>query len=309
LAPSDPLHDLAAAQHFYYHSACDSDHCRQTTTAALAQRYPLIAGEVGDTDCTINNTGHLLGFLAAHGISYLGWDWGTDFGCERLISSYAGTPTQPYGQWFHDSVLRAEGRTIVPGPLAGFFANTGVVADGEQSSCGFDELGTCYSIQALAAAGLVPGRPIHYGGAVFVVRGTAPGQPDNVKVAGQTVAISPTVAGAAALNVLGAATQGRMRGVLTLSYTDGTTATATLAFSDWTLGGGADRVQPGETVVARAAYVDRSDGSRQPVAAYLFATAIPLDRHRTLASVQLPVLPPNDVSPQLHVFALSVTPP
>ncbi len=306
--PPDPANNLVAAQHFYNNSACASPSCRQTTTAIVARQAPIVAGEVGDTDCTISNTAQILQFFERNHLSYVAWTWGTNFGCESLIRNYDGTPTQPYGQWFHDWVLRAVGGTVAAQPLATFMDNVGVVEDGRQLSCGLDDQNFCYSSQALAKSGLRPGGTIPYNDARFRWA-PSPGTQDNVIADGQTVAISPTVAGATSLNVLGAATHGPAAGEVTLKYTDGVTSTATLDFSDWTLRGATGPVRPvhGNAILVRAAYRDKSDGTQDRQATFLFGVSLPLDRRRALASVRLPLLPQSAYAPHMHIFALSLS--
>lgn len=60
------------------------------------------------------------------------------------------------------------------------------------------------------------------------------GDPDNVVASGQTI----TLSGSGRLALLGSASNGNAQGTLTVTYTDGSKSTATVGFSDWTLGGG-----------------------------------------------------------------------
>jgi hypothetical protein len=89
--------------------------------------------------------------------------------------------------------------------------------------------------RSASAAGLAPGAAITSSGVQYNWPGVAAGQPDNIIAAGQVIAVS-RVAGATELGVMGSATNGPSRGTLTITYTDGTTQTATLGFTDWTSG-------------------------------------------------------------------------
>lgn len=100
--PSDPLNNLAAGQHSYPFSACASSACWDSTTAPLAQQYPVIMGEVGQTDCKADYISTFLPWLDQHGVSYFGWTWSPSFGCESLLTNYQGAPSSPYGQTFKD---------------------------------------------------------------------------------------------------------------------------------------------------------------------------------------------------------------
>ncbi|MGH9094394.1 MAG: glycoside hydrolase family 76 protein, partial [Acidimicrobiales bacterium] len=122
-----------------------------------------------------------------------------------------------------------------PGDLAPFFNNTGISDDTDQAAGNLDGLGYSYSEQALTAAGLAPGAAVTSGGIQYNWPGAAAGQPDNLTAAGQVIAVPP-VAGATELGVMGSATNGPSTGALTITYTDGTSQSATLGFTDWTSG-------------------------------------------------------------------------
>jgi hypothetical protein len=306
--PTDPLQNLLASQHFYYKGPCGPEACWDATLAMLARRVPIVAGEVGDTDCNIRNSSQVLKAFEQHHVSYLGWDWGTDFGCQSLIRGYDGTPTQPYGQWFHDWVLRAEGMPVGAHPLTTYFDNVGIVADRQQAACLFDRDNHCFSAQALALGGLPPGSSVPLNQGPFTWNPPI-GEPDNVVAAGQTVAIIPALPSATSLNMIGAATSGPVHGTLMLTYTDGMTATASVDVSDWTLtsGGLPEQLERGNTIVAGTPYRDNSDGSFEHVRTYLFGVSIQLDPRRTLAHVRLPVLDQTASAPHLHIFAMSAS--
>lgn len=76
-----------------------------------------------------------------------------------------------------------------------------------------------------------------------------------------------------------------------MTYTDGSTGTLDLSFTDWTLGGGGGSVQYGNEVVARTAYRNIAGGGRDPVATYVFATepfSAPEEGHRGCAAAPQP---------------------
>ena len=74
------------------------------------------------------------------------------------------------------------------------------------------------------------------------------------------------------MSFIGSAVNGSRRAEATVIYTDGSTDTIDLAFTDWTVGGGGGSVQYGNEVVARAAYRNVAGADRDPVATYVFAT-------------------------------------
>lgn len=100
--PTDPLNNMAASMHSYgasINSSCSTLTCWNTYVAPVAQQYPIIMGEVGETDGGNSFLPVLLPWLDSHGVSYCSWTWNNDFGGESLVSDYNGTPTT-YGQGY-----------------------------------------------------------------------------------------------------------------------------------------------------------------------------------------------------------------
>ncbi|MGH3494494.1 MAG: hypothetical protein ACRDQ1_14845, partial [Sciscionella sp.] len=86
-----------------------------------------------------------------------------------------------------------------------------------------------------------------------------------------------------------------------ITYADGSTQSADVGFSDWTLGAGADRPSFGNVTAADTPYRNSSSSS-QRIDTYLFGTApITLQSGKTVRSVTLP----GDVNGGgLHVFSI-----
>jgi hypothetical protein len=183
-----------------------------------------------------------------------------------------------------------------PGDLAPFFNNTGVSDDTNQAAGNLDGLGYSYSEQALAVAGLAPGASITSSGVQYDWPSATAGQPDNLVAAGQEISVLP-VTDATELGVMGSATNGPSSGTLTITYTDGSTQTASLGLSDWTAGSPSF----GNGVAASMPYRNSAGGSSQQLGTKVFTTNIALAAGKTVASVTLP-----DGANQglLHVFAL-----
>jgi len=182
-----------------------------------------------------------------------------------------------------------------PGDLAPFYNNTGISNDTDQAAANMDGLGFSYSEQALTAAGLAPGASITSGGVQYNWPSAAAGQPDNLVAAGQVITV-PAVTGATELGVIGSATNGPSSGTLTITYTDGTTQTATLGLSDW-----AGSTSFGNGIAASMPYRNSSGGSSQQLGMRVYTDNIPLEAGKSVASVTLP----NGANQGLlHVFAL-----
>jgi aryl-phospho-beta-D-glucosidase BglC (GH1 family) len=110
--PADPANAIVAANHSYGDKACRRQ-CR-AGLVAIAQRYPLVTGELGEKDCRHNYVDSYMRWADRYGISYLGWAWFlADCGSgPALIKSYDGTPTQ-FGIGFKNHLVelaaKAEG--------------------------------------------------------------------------------------------------------------------------------------------------------------------------------------------------------
>jgi hypothetical protein len=183
-----------------------------------------------------------------------------------------------------------------PGDLAPFFNNVGISDDTNQAAANLDGLGFSYSEQALTTAGLAPGASITSDGVQYDWPDAAAGQPDNLTAAGQVITVPP-VAGATEFGVIGSATNGPSSGTLTITYTDGTTQSATLGFTDWTSGSASF----GNGTAASMPDRNSSGGSSQQIGTKVFTTNIALQPGKTVASVTLPSGANQGL---LHVFAL-----
>jgi len=89
---------------------------------------------------------------------------------------------------------------------------------------------------------------------------------------------------------------------VTITYTDGTSTTQTLSSSDWANGPGTT-----ETAVATMSYRNMTSGGSQAITMYVYATTVPIDSSKTVASVTFPNIS-NSVGPDttaMHVFAVT----
>jgi predicted alpha-1,2-mannosidase len=191
-----------------------------------------------------------------------------------------------------------------PGDLAPYYNVTAISSDGTASNANFDGDGFSYSEQALTAAGLSPGGTVTSGGLTYTWPDTPAAQPDGIIAAGQTIPISAP-AGATSIGFLGSAANGGTTGssgTVTITYTDGTTSTATLGMSDWTLDAGSGTPQFSNVIVATTPYRNYLDGSQQAIDTYVFAQTIPVDSSKTVASITLPA---TVTQGSLGIFAIS----
>jgi hypothetical protein len=185
-----------------------------------------------------------------------------------------------------------------PGTLLAAYNSTGVSDDeGDHDEGDYDGGGASYSRQALAAAGLTPGEQGTAGGLSFTWPASPDGRPDNVAAAGQSIELaSPT----GALSFVGSAVNNNQQAQATVTYTDGTTDTVDLSFTDWTVGGGGGSVQYGNEVVAKTAYRNVAGADKEPVATYVFATKpYQAPAGKQISTVTLPR------NTNVHVFAFA----
>jgi endoglucanase len=94
--PVDPDHNLAASWHSYNFDACDTQSCWTEQLAPVIARVPVIAGEIGENNCSDSYIGPLMSWLDAKSTSYLAWAWNDEWSCvtgPSLITSYSGAPT------------------------------------------------------------------------------------------------------------------------------------------------------------------------------------------------------------------------
>ena len=153
--------------------------------------------------------------------------------------------------------------------------------------------------QALASADLVPGHQFDSDGIAFLWPTAVTATADNEQTGGQVLPIIP-VPNATTLGLLGSASNGPSSGTATITYTDQSTQTFTLGFSDWTLNAGASQPSFGNVIAATMTYQNGSAG-RQTRNNYLFYANIALQAGKTLQSVTLPA---SVTQGSLHVFAI-----
>jgi hypothetical protein len=189
------------------------------------------------------------------------------------------------------------------------YTDVGVSSDSAPTGADFDGLGYSYSANALSSAGVNPGSTITAAGSAFTWPNVAPAalysaKPDNYTAVGQTIAASQiNGSGSGSIAFLGSATNGPSSGTAVVTYTDGSTQSLSLSFSDWTLNGGSASVQSGNTIAVTTSYRNSQSGTADQVKSYVFATTpVSLASGKTVASVKLPSSANQGA---LHVFAVA----
>lgn len=150
----------------------------------------------------------------------------------------------------------------------------------------------------------------------FTWPGNDPDNPNNYQAVGQTIPApidqTPDAPQDNLLSFIGSSS-GRTEGLTgsaILTWSDGTTQTVTLAFDDWTLGGGTmTAVDP---VIGSTTYRDTDSGQNQTMNVYLFQDTIALSPPNDGAQLAAITLPSFPTSEAMHIFATAartVTPP
>jgi hypothetical protein len=195
-----------------------------------------------------------------------------------------------------------------PDNLAPYYNNPGISDDCTRAG-DYDQEADSYSTQALAAAGIFPGKDVLWNGFVFQWPDVAPGLPNDVMFAGQTIPLS-VPSGATALGFLGSASNGPISENVLVTYQDGSQQSEPLCFDDWTLGGtnaGASAMTcAGDGLVAATGYRNTVLGQDAHLTD-VFGAQIPLDPAKTPVTI---TLPPSEASGsigvgQIHLFAMS----
>jgi hypothetical protein len=228
----------------------------------------------------------------------------TPSGTNGEYSVWAGTPASVTVVDNSGDVSDAADLEITPtGNPADYYDNAGISDDSDTSCADYDGDGYSYSAEALAAAGLTPGGTVTADGLTFTWPNVASCEPDNILAAGQTMLVNGT-AGASEFGLLESSTNGGTSGTITITYTDGTSTTVTLSSSDWAQGPG-----PDETAVATMSYRNQDSGGSQSITMYVYATTVPVDPSKTVASVTFPDVSNNvsDSTSAMHIWAVSTS--
>jgi endoglucanase len=86
--------------HVYnFNDVCVTVSCWNSELLPIAAKYPIITGEIGESDGTASFLDTFMTWADSHEVSYLAWTWDT-WGCGDvavLISDYSGTACPGFG--------------------------------------------------------------------------------------------------------------------------------------------------------------------------------------------------------------------
>ena len=96
--PADPLRKLVADIHIYNYTPCNNSICRNKTIIPILETNPVIIGEYGENDCSVNFVKSLLAWSKKHNINGLiSWGWNPTYAkctTDGLIKNWHGNTTQ-----------------------------------------------------------------------------------------------------------------------------------------------------------------------------------------------------------------------
>ncbi|MFD6534665.1 ricin-type beta-trefoil lectin domain protein [Streptomyces sp. NPDC060184] len=195
----------------------------------------------------------------------------------------------------------ADGTLLVPfASQKAAYTNIGVTDDADPAPGKYDGGGFSFSAQALAAQGLAPGTSFTADGLTYQWPDAAAGTPDAIDTKGQAVLISGT---GSELGFVGSGTSGPHQGIGTIVYTDGSTQSYGLSFSDWWDN---TSVAQGGGRLGTYDHINSHDG-RVDQKVSLFTTKVQLAAGKTVRAVILPTSEDGaGGSPQGHVFAMAI---
>jgi beta-glucosidase len=187
--------------------------------------------------------------------------------------------------------------------LAAAYDNVGITDNADPAPGNFDGTGESYSTQALAAGTPTPltaGGQATFGGTTFTWP-TAVGTPDDVVADGQTIDLSGS---GTDLGFLGAGAFGAASGTGTITYTDGSTQSYSLAMADWYN----NAPVSGDEIATTTTSWNFSSSTQTAHPVSIYFASVPLEAGKTVASVTLPTVSAsagNGIT-ALHVFAVAV---
>jgi hypothetical protein len=184
--------------------------------------------------------------------------------------------------------------------LAAAFDNVGISNDTDTGAADIDGDGSSFSAQALASAGVTPGKALTYDGITFAWPDASVGSPDNVVGSGQVIDISGS---GEDLGLLDTTVYGNSSGTGTITYTDGTTQAFSLNVPNWY-----KTAPAGSNAVIVCPYRNRPGNTQDDNIVNVFEQSIPLQAGKAVKSVTLPNVSSGVVadSPSLHIFAIAI---
>jgi beta-glucosidase len=199
-------------------------------------------------------------------------------------------------------LVQASATVAVPyTSFAAAYNNTGISDNSDPAAANYDGVGNSFSAQALAAGtptALTPGKQVTIGGTTFTWPAAAPGTPDNVVTAGQTVELSGS---GTELGFLGASQNGVASGTVTVHYTDGSSQSYNLNMADWY----SNSPAVGNRLLTTTSSWNFTSTTQAPHPVSVYFGSVPLQQGKQVASVTLPIFSNAGGTTAMHIFAMA----
>lgn len=193
------------------------------------------------------------------------------------------------------TIAPAAGGQAGPLDLSAAFNNVGVTSQSNTTPGNFDGAGNSFSAEQLATVGVTPGATVRAAGTDFSWPHAAAGAPNNI--AGGSKVIPGGGKSGSRLVFLGSEA-GDVTDTVTVTYTDGTTTTATIGFPNWA---DSDPTEFGSTLAFSTQGRNKQSGYTETNRTFrLFTNQITIDPTKVIATTTLPA------NPKIHTFALTV---
>ena len=187
--------------------------------------------------------------------------------------------------------------------LAAAFDNAGISDNSDPAAANFDGTGESFSAEALAAGTPTPltrGGQATFGGTTFTWPSIV-GAPDDAVADGQIIDISGS---GTDLGFLGAGAFGTATGTGTITYTDGSTQSYSIAMADWYN----NAPVAGDQIATTTTSWNSSSSTQTAHPVSIYFASVPLEAHKTVASVTLPSVSSGvgDNINAMHIFAMAI---
>jgi beta-glucosidase len=180
--------------------------------------------------------------------------------------------------------------------------NIGISDNSDEAAANYDDFGDSFSAQALAAGkpnALTPGAKVTIGQTTFTWPNVPAGTRDNTVTSGQTVDLSGS---GTDLGFLGSSQNGTASGTVTVNYTDGSSQSFNLNMADWF----SNAPAVGDQIATTTSSWNFQSNSIGPHPVSIYFASVPLEQHKTVQSVTLPIVANAGGTTAMHIWAMAI---
>jgi beta-glucosidase len=201
------------------------------------------------------------------------------------------------------ALVQGSTTTVVPfASIKKAYNNIGISDNSNEAAANYDDVGDSFSTQALAAGtpnALTPGAKVTIGQTTFTWPNVPAGTRDNVVTSGQTVDLSGS---GTDLGFLGSSQNGTASGTVTVNYTDGSSESFNLNMADWF----ANAPAVGDQIATTTSSWNFQSNPLGPHPVSIYFASVPLEQHKTVQSVTLPIVANAGGTTAMHIWAMAI---